>query len=168
LRIQTAGRIGVILAAIIAAAPFSAGAQIPVPIPGAGAWNLLKTLPGAPGRACTARINGPEIDTMLVFNNAGIPLLMAGRADWANLGGDVDVTLSIDGAPAEHLSASMLHNLIITMVSDPKRVARLRQARTLDWQLPFGRYRGNVTGLGVALDAMTACRRPDAANSPVD
>jgi hypothetical protein len=136
----------------------SAAVRAQQPVPGAPDWLLFDHLPGVEGRACMVRTNGPETDTMLTFNNVGVPLLIAGWADRYNEGGEAEVGLSIDGAAPVRLRASIALNLVITSVEDPALARRLRAARSLDWTFPFGRFRANVTGLGTALEALRACR----------
>lgn len=140
----------------LALAPTASPAQQPVP--GATRWLLFDHLPGVEGRACMVRTNGPEADTMLAFNNVGVPLLIAGWADLYHDGGEVEAGLSVDGAAPARLRASVALNLVITSVEDAALLQRLRGARTLDWTFPFGRYRANVEGFGIALDALRACR----------
>ena len=130
------------------------------PIPGAGTWVLQQRLPGIPGRVCTVRAAGPEANTTIVLNDDRRPVLIVARPDWSGLSGQADVSLAIDGAAPVTVSASMVHNLVLVLVSDDQLLQRLRGAETLDWTFPFGRYRAGVTGLGAALDTLTACR-PD-------
>jgi hypothetical protein len=137
----------------IAAAPTAAQ----TPIPGAGGWLLVDTLPGSAPHACTARVAGPEADVMLLLNAEQVPVLIAGRPDWHDLGGSAEIVLSIDGEPPTRLNAHMVANLVLVLLSDAPLLRRLRSARTLDWTLPFGRFRANVSGLGTALDAISAC-----------
>ena len=139
------------------------------PIPGARDWLLVDRLPGNPGHACTARAEGPEADTMLLLNRRNVPILAAGRADWRDLGGPAEISLSIDGEAPRRLSAYMVANLVLTELADAALVERLRAARTLDWTLPFGRFRANVSGLGTALDRIGACVAARGASSdPAD
>ncbi|HEX5183693.1 MAG TPA: hypothetical protein VFW19_11155 [Allosphingosinicella sp.] len=153
-------------AALLAAAAAPPG-DAPVPIPGAGGWGLVERLPGVPQPVCHARINGPEADTMLLLNRDRQPILAAGRADWHELLGEADVTLSIDGDPPIRLKMEMFNNLVMKLVDDKALLDRLRRARTLDWTFPFGRYRADVAGIGTALDALAACARRHAAEAPV-
>lgn len=147
---------------LVAIAPAAAQA----PIAGAENWLLFERLPGVEGRACMARTNGPEADTMLLLNNDREPILVAGRADWSGLAGTAEIGLSIDGAPAATLEASLAHNLVLVPAAAPDLLQRLRRARTLDWTLPFGRFRAGVTGLGAALDAIAACNAAPQAEPP--
>jgi hypothetical protein len=132
-------------------------AMAPKPIPNAGGWMLVDRLPGAPG-ACSARLNGREVDTMVLSPAPdGTFVLMAGRADWATWGGDAEIGLAVDGAAPERLKASSLQNLIFVKIADPARARRLRDAKSLDWTLPKGHFHAEVKGLGTALDAVIAC-----------
>jgi hypothetical protein len=132
--------------------------QPPAAIPGGGAWRLLVTLPGLTERICSARVAGPQIDTILLLNKTGDLVLMGGRQDWATWAAAVPIDLSIDGADPVHLDGDTVSNLITVLIKDPELVRRLREARVLDWTLPTGHVRGDVAGLGAALDAMKACK----------
>ena len=136
------------------------------PIQGAGGWRLAVTLPGVAGRVCEVRNAGDEVDTILILNDRGELLLIGGHRDWATWGGDAPLKLSIDGGPPLAMKASTVTNLIMTLVTDPDLVRRLRAARTLDWTLPTGHVRGDVTGLGAAMDAMAACKSDMRSGSP--
>lgn len=130
----------------------------PESIPGAGKWQLATTLPGAPGRACSARAPGPEIDTIMLLNDSSELVLLGGHSDWATWGGDVPLQLAVDGGAPTAMTAHTLINLITVLVQDPGLLKQLREAKTLDWTIPTGHVRGEVAGLGVALDAMKACK----------
>lgn len=130
----------------------------PQPIAGAGGWTLLTQLPGLATRSCEARIPGDQIDTILLRNKDGRMVLMGGHWDWATWGGEVPLQLSIDGAAPVSLTAQTVNNLIAVLVNDPALEQRLRTARSLEWTIPTGRVRGDVTGLGVAFDAVAACQ----------
>ncbi|MGH7023509.1 MAG: hypothetical protein ACREEB_07960 [Caulobacteraceae bacterium] len=132
--------------------------QPPVPIRGAGTWKLMTTLPATPGRVCSARVAGEKIDTMMLLNNDGNLVLIGGHSDWATWGGDVPLKLAIDDGPPIDLTASTVMNLIVVLIRDPALRQRLRSAKTLDWNIPTGHVRGDVSGLGVALDAVKACK----------
>jgi hypothetical protein len=56
------------------------------------------------------------------------------------------------------MNANTLNNLILTVIKEPVLVARLRAAKTLDWTIPTGHVRSDVTGLGAALDAVRKCK----------
>lgn len=129
----------------------------PQPIAGGGRWMLSTSMPGVAGRACSARVAGDQIDTILLRNNDGQMVLIGGHSDWATWGGDVPLQLSIDGGAATRLTASTANNLIAVLVKDPGLEQRLRSAHSLEWTIPTGRVRGDVTGLGAAFDAVVAC-----------
>jgi hypothetical protein len=129
----------------------------PQPIPGAGGWTLIRNVAGLSQRACSARIRGPQIDTILLRNNDGQMVLMGGHPEWATWGAEVPLQLSIDGGPATALKAQSVDNLIAVLVEDPALAKRLRGAHAIEWTIPTGRVRGEVSGLGVAFDAVVAC-----------
>jgi hypothetical protein len=137
--------------------PLSARLDHPQPIAGAPGWTLDENLPGASG-ACLARRPGPQIDILLMLNKDGDLILSGGHSDWATWGGQVPLELSLDGAPPVKLSASTVSNLILASIKDPALLQKLRDAKALDWTIPTGHVRGEVAGLGVALDAAKACK----------
>ena len=132
-------------------------ASAPKPIAGAGKWTLIDGLPGAAG-ACSGRLEGREVDTMLMPGQDGVFVLIAGRADWASWGREGEAELAIDGGPPERLKAQSLSNLVLVRIDEPFRGQRLRKAAALDWALPNGRFHAEVSGLGTALDAVSACQ----------
>lgn len=145
----------VLIAILPAAGP--AFAQAPQPIPGAGEWLFVDRLPFVDHPTCVARTNGAEVDTMLMLNNDRQPILVAGHGDWSGLSGEVEAMIAIDGGPPVHVSAGMVQNIAVVLVTDPALIGRLRSARRLEWTLPFGHFKADVTGLGMALDAIVAC-----------
>jgi hypothetical protein len=126
-------------------------------IPGAGEWRLVANMPSAPG-ACSARVNGPEADTVMLLARDGVLVFGPAHPDWEGSGAEAKVAVAIDGGPAETVTALSLSNLVLTRVEDKGLVARLRKAKTLDWTLPNGRFHTEVAGLGAALDRITACQ----------
>jgi len=127
------------------------------PIPGAGNWLLMANLPGVPN-ACSARLNGAEVDTILILNKDDKLVLGAGRPDWNGAASAVEVQLAVDGAEPVALKANRISTLVLTLITDPVLAERLRRARHLDWTMPFGRFGAAVEGLGAAVDAMSACK----------
>jgi hypothetical protein len=129
------------------------------PIAGAGRWTLMASMPGVSGPACSARVPGDQIDTIMLLNRDGQLVLVGGHPDWATWGETVPLALSVDGAAPVHLTADAVNNLIVILVKDPDLLQRLRTARSLTWTIPTGEVRGDVTGLGAALDAIAACAK---------
>lgn len=43
-------------------------------------------------------------------------------------------------------------------IDGAENIRKMRDAKTLDWNLPYGHFRAEVAGLGAALDAVIACR----------
>jgi hypothetical protein len=154
-----AGVVGLIL---VGSGAVVTAADQPQAIASAGRWEMQDHLPGVSGRKCTARIKGDQVDTMLMLNKAGTPLLVVGRPDWAELLGDAEAGLAIDGAAPDAVKASLFNNLVMTLVTDDALLQRLRRANTLDWSLPFGHFHATVTGLGVAIDALAVCEKKSA------
>lgn len=134
-------------------------------IPGAGDWRFVDRYAGLSERICSARKDGPDADLILLVNLDSLPVLTVASPAWTNLSGVADVGLSIDGAPALDLEASLAFNLVMVVISDEALVARLRTAESIDWTLPFGEYRTDATGLGIALDAVARCEMDKAKDS---
>lgn len=132
--------------------------EAPAPIAGGGNWKLATTLPGVSARVCSARIAGEQIDTNMLLNNVGDLVLVGGHQDWATWGGNVPLQLAIDGGPPVTMTAQTINNLIMVLVTEPELLQRLRNATYLDWTIPTGQVRGDVSGLGAALDAMKDCK----------
>lgn len=130
----------------------------PRPIPDAPGWQLIDGLAGTD--ACTARRESTELNTSLVIAKDGTLVLVAGRADWAKWGGEVKGSLRIDDAPAQEFVAFGLQSIVMWPVKDDVVVASLRRAKFLLWHLPWGDFRGEVTGLGAAADALKTCKAP--------
>jgi hypothetical protein len=160
-------RLGLSAIAVIGVAWASAAAAQPgegqAPIPGAGAWMIA-----SPGQAieCTARVNGPQIDTMLTANNDGKMVLVAGRADWNNPGTTATASLQIDGKKARKVSGSYVANLYLVLVADDGLLKDLEGARQLSWTFKIGKFQADVTGLGTAFEAVRACKASLPASPP--
>jgi hypothetical protein len=146
----------------------AAGARADVAPPGqpiahAGLWRLMGPADPAP---CSARLEGSEIDTVLLINKNGDLVLMGGRGDWQLDASDATVTLQIDKLPPADVKAEFVTNLVLAPITDSGLLGRLRRAHQLGWTLPVGHFAADVTGLGAALDAAKACyRRVAAANA---
>lgn len=127
------------------------------PIPGAGGWVLFARTPDGP--RCTARLAGAEVDTQLMpDDDPRRYVLGARRTDWASSGHGLRIGLSIDRAKPLRLKAWSILNLVLVSMSGPARPQRLRNVKALDWSLPAGRFHADVSGLGVAFDAVKACQ----------
>lgn len=122
-------------------------------ISGAGEWRLLHTV----ADKCAARRPGDDLDVMISLNDAGRLILMAGRPGWMRVPGNIDGTLQIDEDPPQQFSGNTFDNLVFYLVKDDAVAERLRNATSLKWRLPWGNFRADVTGLGVAQDAVRVC-----------
>jgi Tfp pilus assembly protein PilZ len=118
-------------------------------------WRLLDDT----GNACTARLDGNEIDTMVSINNSDQVLLIAGRKDWNTWGGNINLTLRFDSEPPRPYSAWVWNNLVMLLLTKDEDVATLRKAFTLKWVLPRGEYSTRINGIAMALDSVTACTK---------
>jgi hypothetical protein len=122
---------------------------------GAGDWKLVDNLQGSD--RCTLRLNGSDVDTMIMRNNDGQWILMAGRADWALPAGQVKISLQLDDAPAQDFDAPIFDNLVFVVLKDPALADHLPHTQQLRWHLPWGDFRANLGGLNVAIDQLSAC-----------
>ena len=132
------------------------------PIAHAGQWRLMGASDPAP---CSARLQGAEIDTVLLINKDGALVLMGGRGDWQLDASEQSITLQIDKLPPADVKAEFATNLVLAPITDGALLGRLRRAHQLNWTLPMGHFSADVTGLGAALDAAKACYRHTAANA---
>lgn len=108
---------------------------------------------------CAARLSGDEVDTMVSINNKDQVLLIAGRRDWNSWGEEVKLTLQFDSQPPRSFTAWKWNNLVLLVLVDDKDVVALRKASTLKWHLSTGDYSANVSDVGLALDAASACTK---------
>jgi hypothetical protein len=124
-------------------------------IPNAGGWRLTRV----PQSGCFARLQGEQVDTLLAVNRDGKMVLGPGRPEWKLPSGVEPVTLVIDAGTPHQLQGSPVGNIIIMLIADPATTNELRGARRIGWVLPIGRFSADVSGLGVAFDAIRACTR---------
>jgi hypothetical protein len=150
-------RIATLLAGLaLLATPVLAVAQQPgpeQPIPNDGGWRLSRVA----GSGCFARLQGPQVDTLLAVNKDGKMVVGAGRPDWKLPTGQEDLLLQIDGGSPYPIKASPIVNIIFGVVPDDAMTSALRKAQQLSWTMPAGRFTANVAGLGTAFDAIRAC-----------
>lgn len=122
----------------------------------AGQWALMERAAGS--SSCAARLAGSEVDTMLMLNQNGELLLVAGRADW-RASGSQEIALRIDDVEFDHLTVSAFNNLVLLPISDDAVLKRLKAAKDLYWYLPSGKYHAAVAGLGAALEWLHMCEQ---------
>ena len=145
-------RIASFLLFLLAAAPALAG----TPIPNAGDWMVVKNPSG-----CWVEVDSgnSNVQTKIILAMGGTPMLVAGRPDWNHNDNDTTFTLQIDDGPAEPVRGGAMGNMILVGIDQPERLERLRSARKIAWQLPWGNFHADVAGLGAALDALKECQR---------
>jgi hypothetical protein len=142
------------------AVPSLAWSQGPeTPIHGAGAWKMTTV----PQSGCFARLQGPQVDTMLAIGRDNDMTIGVGRQDWTLPNGQEAATLRVDSGPPHALKANPVGNLAIALVTDPGLTKALRNAKRIDWTLPNGKFTAEVTGLGAAFDAILACTKANEA-----
>jgi hypothetical protein len=118
-----------------------------------GRWQVVP-VPESPG-SCSARLNGADIDLIVLINKNDKLVLVAGHRSW-NAMGSVATTMAIDGGRPGKLAADGVGPLYMALIDDT-RTAALRKAQTVDWTLPSGRFHVSVEGLGAAMDAVRTC-----------
>ena len=153
------------IALLLLGAPGLASAQQPgpeQPIPNDGAWRLSRVA----GSGCFARLQGPQVDTLLAVNRDGKMVVGAGRSDWKLPNGQEDLLLQIDGGSPYPIKASPIVNVVFGVVPDQAMTAALRKAQHLSWTMPAGRFNADVAGLGTAFDAILACTAATALAKP--
>jgi hypothetical protein len=130
------------------------------PVEGAPNWTLIDSV----SADCWAETGygpnfapGNTIHAKVMFNERDRVLLIGARPDWRNLG-TIAFGLSIDGSDPALMRGAGANSLVIVEIDDPALLARVREANRIEWQLPWGAFSANVTGLGLALDAVDDCR----------
>jgi hypothetical protein len=142
------------LSLLLVIAPSLARSQgVEQPIPNAGGWRLTVV----PQSGCFARLQGPQVDTLLAINRDGKMVVGAGRPEWKLPNGQEAVTLRIDDGSPYPMMASPVGNVIFGVVTSGAMTNALRNAQRLSWTLPAGRFDADIAGLGVAFDAIRAC-----------
>lgn len=151
-------------ASAAAAFVLAAGPAAADPI-GDTAWSLRVVAGNPTSPPCVARIQGPDVATSLIQNRSGRPVLLIARPEWSG-SGKVAIAFSIDGAPAVMVEGAAAKTLILPPLLAPTVFERLTTARSIEWTLPGGRYRGDVAGLDQAWAALRACNAKAAAAAP--
>jgi len=144
---------------MILLAAFAAAAVQPAAEDGdsvAGPWRLLTRLPLVEGPVCVVRAAGAEVNLDLILNKAGEPILIAARPDWRH-GGEAEIGLTIDGDPPRKAQAQMVANLVLIRMTDVL-LERLKQGKSVELALPFGRFRAGIAEFGAAFAALKACQ----------
>ena len=117
---------------------------------------LKNTTPGDPN--CRAvKLNDSTLDTHLLRNRSGIMILSAGRPDWRLPSGPQALTISIDGEAPVGFTGYPVDRIVLVQVTDPALEKKLKAATMLKWHTPWGDFSADVTGLGVAFDAIPVC-----------
>jgi hypothetical protein len=132
-------------------------AHPPTDIAQADGWKLVDPASGT--NQCSIRLNGAEIDTMLMRNNDGKLIVMAGRGEWAFPPGNTSITLQIDDGQPKAVDAFVLQNVVLVLLKDDSGQAQLSHATDLRWHFSWGDFHATFSGLDVALEALDACNR---------
>jgi hypothetical protein len=120
-------------------------------------WTLSASGMQPPNKNCTAAKLGPEVNTRLMRNERNQMILITARGNW-NSNDPAAVTLSIDGVETEFVMGMRVGPLMMVVIDKPAMEARLKAARTLDWNTPWGDFHADVAGLGEAYDKVEICR----------
>lgn len=124
---------------------------------GKTAWDVGVVQGAFDSPACRARIKGPDLNSTILENNAGRPVLLLARSDWEAFGGRMEITLSVDGGPAQKMDGRPLGPIVAVGIVDPGMEESLGRARQIEWTLPIGRFRGDIAGFGEAWAALKTC-----------
>ncbi len=138
-----------IVTAMLAAAGLGAPAAAP------SQWALRSIAPGGP--LCRAEKSGDAVDTQIARNNADKLVLVVGHPDWEHNEAPVPMTISVDNGPAVSLDGTAIGPVVLVVIKDDTLTARLKTARKVTWNLPWGRFTARVEGLGEAFDSIAFC-----------
>lgn len=120
-------------------------------------------LPEAPG-SCRARLEGPQVNLILMINKDDKLVLMAASPAWRHDKADFDSLLAVNGATPVHVSGTSLGPLFLALVSDDL-YPKVHDAKTLDWALPDGQFHIAAPGIGSAIDTLRTCTKTEAAKA---
>jgi hypothetical protein len=115
---------GIISVSIMTAILGAAG--LGAPETSSSQWGLRSIVPGGP--LCRAEKFGDTIDTQLVRNLDGKPVLVAGHPDWDHKTGLIQVTISVDDGPPVSLEAYVVGPTVWVAVEDDILTAQLKTA----------------------------------------
>jgi hypothetical protein len=130
-------------------------AHPPADIAQAGDWKLLNPSHGT--NRCSIRLNGAEIDTMMMRNNGGKLIVMGGRGEWAFPASKASITLQIDDSPPKAVDAFVFQNIVMVLLKDDGDQALLAHATDLRWHLSWGDFHAKFTGIDAAIIALDDC-----------
>lgn len=133
-----------------------AGAARAEPV-GKTAWDVGVVQGTFDSPACRARIKGPDLNTTILENNGGRPVLLLARSDWEAFGGRMEISMSVDGGPPQKMDGRPLGPVVAGGVVDAALEAGLGRARQLEWTLPIGRFKGDIAGFAEAWAALKTC-----------
>ncbi|MDE2182654.1 MAG: hypothetical protein KGJ78_06490 [Alphaproteobacteria bacterium] len=119
----------------------------------AGGWQVNRVTPGG----CTAKIAGPEVDTLLMESRDGNLVLVAAWPGRDLPDGAQQGTLAIDGAAPQPIEVQALAMMVLYPVKDKALEERLATANVLHWHFAWGDFRADVTGLGDAAAELRRC-----------
>lgn len=112
----------------------------------------------APGvRPCRALWEGRTVNTRLLRARDGTMVLIASWPTWDRTGHPISGTLAVDGGEPVVISGASIGPLFLMRVDDDALYQRLREARLLQWSLPWGEFSTEISGLGAAFDAIDVC-----------
>ena len=121
-----------------------------------GGWHVASTITKG---SCLAKIAGPQVDTLLMASKDGRLILVAAWPGRELPTGAQQGSLAIDDAPPEPVEVQALAMMALYPVKDDTMEARLAKASVLQWHFAWGDFRADVTGLGLAAEALRTCNK---------
>ncbi|MEZ5957931.1 MAG: hypothetical protein R3C27_12050 [Hyphomonadaceae bacterium] len=112
----------------------------------------------APGvRPCRALWEGETVNTRLLRSRDDKLVLIASWHTWDHTGYPIPGTLRVDGGETVSVTGYSIGPLVMVKVEDDQLLQALREARLLQWSWPWGEFSTEISGLGVAFDALGPC-----------
>lgn len=117
-------------------------------------WELRSPTIGAP--PCRAVKSGEAVNVQLLRNRNDDLVLIASRSDWEHGGGALQASLSIDDGEPLAIVGYPIGPVFLTLIGG-ENLERLKNAKSLNWSLPWGEYSAEVEGIEVAFSAIGVC-----------
>jgi hypothetical protein len=125
------------------------------PLDDAPGWRVVKTLFGA--AVCTARRSGPEGETIIYHpNTRGVLAVGIWRDDWMKPESHFVAAVRIDDGPVKQIPVVGGFETIMWLVSHEDQ-AIFKGAHRMTWELPWGTYTTDISGLTDAAETLGGC-----------
>jgi hypothetical protein len=126
-------------------------------IPGAEPWTLSDSTP--PANACSTRLEGEQIDTLIMLTPDHQVLLSGGKPYWVGTPRTIDLEIQFDQAQPEAMRGAIFNNVVMLNLTNPNDVGRLRHAQTIRWTMLGNTLEASVPKIDRAFDALEACAK---------